>query len=304
MARHRNTARGSELKVLETGENPLTRSEPRRSNLALILSIMLGAAPASAATTLTTSDEAFGNNATSRAAAATLDDSWSSNFPTGAFSPDLFSGGSGSSGSKTFLDPTSASYQVDWQLGYIDATGPGLPTSTTFVIDTSGTATYGPSNSIQSGAPNPFNSETRLSTGFGGSGMNGIRLDFSNSTTDVYEFGFFVGDLESRANNGTDGRVILFDTSGMLIGDHPIRYTGAVDGSGGPTTYTSVELLGSPTGDENNDNGDWGNATTAFLAVSSDTPIGSMIVHVGDESKWGSRASNFRRRPSLLIIRY
>jgi len=279
------------LKIHETGESSLVRSEPRRSIFALILSIMLGTAPASAATTLTTSDEAFGNNATSRAVAATLDDSWSSNFPTGAFSPDLFSGGSGSSGSKTFLDPTSASYRVDWQLGYIDAAGPGLPSSTTFVFDTSGTATYGTSNSIQSGAPNPFNSETRLSTGFSSSGMNGIRLDFSNSTTDVYEFGFFVGDLESRANNGTDGRVILFDTSGMLIGDHPIRYTGMVDGSGGPTTYTSVELLGSPSGDANNDNGDWGNATTAFLSVSSDTPIGSVIVHVGDDDHTSSNTA-------------
>ena len=253
------------------------------SNFTIILTILLGEAAASAATTLTVSDEAFGNNSTTRAIANALDDSWAASFPTGAFRPDLFSGGSGYSGTKIFVDPTSASYRVDWQLGYVDTAGPGLPTATTFVPATSGTATYGPSTSLQSGAPNPYSSETRLSTGFSGSGLNGIKFDFVNSTTSIYEFGFFVGDLESRANNGTEGRVILFDISGTIIGDHPIRYTGSVNGSGGATTYTSIEALGSPSGPANNNTGDWGNATTAFLSISSDVPIGSVIVHVGDD---------------------
>lgn len=72
---------------------------------------------------------------------------------------------------------------------------------------TSGNVIYGASNSIQSGAPNPYSGETRVSTGFGGPGLNGARFDFGSSSTDILEFGIYVGDLETRANNGTSGRV-------------------------------------------------------------------------------------------------
>jgi len=234
-------------------------------------------------TTLTVSEEVFGNNATSRTIAATLDDEFGFSTPLGASRPDLFSGSSGFTGSSTFSDAGGADYQVDWQLGYIDGSGPGLPSSTTFINTTTGSVTYGTGNAIQSGAPNPFRTETRLSAAFSTPGLTGIRFDFTNSPTDINQFGIFVGDLESRANNGTDGRVILFDELGLLIGDHPIRYSGMVDGSAGPTSYTSVEPLGMPTGASNNNNGDWGNATTAFLSVASDTPIGFAIIHVGDD---------------------
>ena len=64
------------------------------------------AMPAWAQTTsLTVSNEVYGNNATARGKAALLDDSWAAGFPTGAFMTDLFAGGSGLSGTKTFTDP-------------------------------------------------------------------------------------------------------------------------------------------------------------------------------------------------------
>ena len=248
---------------------------------ALAFSLGMTGPVLAANTSLTVSDEVFGNNANSRSVAAALDDAWIAGLIAGSTRPNLFAGGSGNSGSAIFTDAEGADFQVDWQLGHIDASGPGLPTSTTFVSATSGSSTYGTSNTIQSGAPNPFNGETRLSTGNSGSGLNGIRFDFTNSPTNILEFGLFIGDLEARANNGTDARVILFDELGGVIGDHPLRYTGAVGGSG--TSYTSIEPAGSPSGTPNNDPGDWGDRTTAFISIESDTPIGYAIVHVGDD---------------------
>ena len=238
---------------------------------------------AAANTTLTVSDEIFANNATGRAKADALDDAWGASFPTGSHRPDLFVGGAGFSGSKTFTDPTGASYQVDWQVGRINQVGPGLPTSTTFIVATGGSVTYGPSTKIQSNSPNPYSTDTRLSTSVSGTGLKAVKLDFTNSTTDVFEFGIYVGDLESRPNNGTVGRVILFDTGGTVIGDHPIVFTGTIQTAGADILYTVTEPVGTPTGPANNDNGDWGNATTSFLSISSDTAIGSVIIHVGDD---------------------
>ena len=237
----------------------------------------------SASASLTISDEVFGNNATTRAKADTLDDTWAVSFPTGAHRPDLFSGGTGLSGTKTFTDPSGASYQVDWEVGRINQVGPGLPTSTTFILATGGSTTIGPSTSIQSSSPNPYTSETRLSTSASGAGLKAVKLDFNSSVTDVYEFGIYIGDLESRPNNGTDGRVIIFDTSGAVIADHAITYTGTVKNTDADTAYTVTEPTGTPSGAANNDNGDWGNGTTAFLSISSDTIIGSVIIHVGDD---------------------
>jgi len=236
-----------------------------------------------ASVSLIVSDEVSGNNATGRALSESLDDIWSSAYPSGAFRPDLFSTGAGYSGSKSFTDPLSNAYQVDWQFGYINDVGPGFPTSSTFINASSGNVIYGASNSIQSGAPNPYNSETRVSTGFSGSGLNGIKLDFNASTTDILEFGIYVGDLETRSNNGTTGRVIVFDKAGAIIDDLPIENTGTVLSSGGTTTYTPVEPLGSPSGNNNNPLSQWGNKTTVFLAISSIEAIGSVIIHVGDD---------------------
>ena len=250
---------------------------------ALFLSLAMAGPVQAANTAVAVSDEVYRNNITSRNIAATLDNPWIAGLPAGSTRPDLFSGGSGYTGTKTFSDTSGDTYRVDWQLGHIDDAGPGLPTSTVFVNATSGSSTYGTSNVIQSGAPNPYSSETRLSTGHSGSGLNGIRFDFTFSPTDISEFGIFVGDLESRANNGTEARIIIFDELGAVIGDHPLRYSGSVDGSGGQTTYTSIEPVGSPSGAANNNAGDWGDRTTAFLSVTSDTAIGYAIIHVGDD---------------------
>ena len=249
----------------------------------IFLVLFARAGTAFAGSTLTISDEAFGNNATGRANADILDNAWAASFPTGAHRPDLFLAGTGYTGSKIFSDPTGASYQVDWEVGRINQIGPGLPTSTSFILSTGGSVTYGPSTSIQSSSPNPYSTDTRLSTSVSGTGLKAVKLDFNSSVTDVYAFGFYVGDLESRPNNGTLGRVIVFDTGGVVIGDHPITYTGTVKTSGGDVVYTVTEPTGFPTGAANNDTGDWGNATTAFLSIASDTAIGSIIVHVGDD---------------------
>ena len=234
-------------------------------------------------TTLTVSDEVFGNNITTRTKANALDDAWAASFASGPHRPDLFVGGAGYTGSKAFTDPTGASYQVDWEVGRINQIGPGLPTSTTFINATGGSVTYGPSTSIQSASPNPYSTDTRLSTSVSGVGLKAVKLDFTNSTTDIYEFGIYIGDLESRPVNGTDGRVIVFNPSGGVIGDFPIVYTGTIQTSGADISYTVTEPLGSPTGAANNNNGDWGNATTAFLSIASDEVIGSVIIHVGDD---------------------
>lgn len=185
---------------------------------------------ANAATSVTISDEAFGNTVAGRAAAATLDDAWVGTLPFGEVRPDLFTGtGSGFpySGTKTFTDSILTPYQVDWQVGYMLNTsatstannlGPGTPTSIDFVATTTGgSVTIGTSTSIQSGAPNPYSSEARLSTGYSEFALNAVKLDFISSPTDIKEFGFFIGDLESRVNNGTAGRVIVFDEAGTLV---------------------------------------------------------------------------------------
>ncbi len=249
----------------------------------LCLVLFTTASNAMAGSTLTISDEVFGNNATSRTNANILDDAWGASFPTGSYRPDLFLGGAGFTGSKLFTDPSGASYQVDWEVGRINQVGPGLPTSTSFILATGGSVTIGPSTTIQSSSPNPYSTDTRLSTSVSGTGLKAVKLDFNNSATDIYAFGFYVGDLESRPNNGTVGRVIVFDKSGVVIGDHPIIYTGTVKTTGGDVLYTVTEPVGAPSGSANNDNGDWGNATTAFLSIASDIAIGSVIVHVGDD---------------------
>ncbi|CAA6823188.1 MAG: Unknown protein [uncultured Thiotrichaceae bacterium] len=241
-------------------------------NVLLITSVHAG-------TTVTVSDEAFGNNATGRSQAATLDDAWVSSLPSGIFSPDLFSGGAGYTGTKTFVDTTGAAYTVDWRLGYVQDTGPGTPTSTSFHLATGGTPTYGVSTQIQSNAPNPLSSETRLSVKVSGSTvLSAMELSFVNSATTVYEFGIFIGDLESRPVHGTTGRAIVYDTLGGLLTDTPIVYTGAVLNG---TNYTVTELT--PSGAAGNNSGDWGNETTAFLTIKSDQPIGKVIFHVGDD---------------------
>lgn len=236
-------------------------------------------------TTVTVSDEAFGNNGAGRAAAATLDDDWADSLPSGIFNPDLFEGGTGYDGAKTIIDPTGAFYRVGWEVGSIDDTGPGTPTSTTFIKATSGGVTYGSSDRIQGTAPNPV-SESRLSSGHSASGLNSILLDFSESLTPIYEFGIFIGDAESRINNGTAARMIVFDKFGALLKDAPIIYTGTVltgTGVGDSYTYTSVEPLGSPSGDANTPSGYWGNNTTAFVTVKSDHIIGKVIFQAGDD---------------------
>ncbi len=245
--------------------------------------LSVASADAFAGSSLTISDEVFGNNTTTRSKANALDDAWGASFPTGAHRPDLFAGASGYTGTNSFTDPSGANYQVDWEVGRINQVGPGLPTSTSFILATGGSVTIGASTSIQSSSPNPYSADTRLSTSVSGAGLKAVKLDFNSSPTDVYEFGIYVGDLESRPNNGTVGRVIVFDTAGVVIGDHPIIHTGTVQTSGASTTYTVTEPIGSPSGAANNDNGDWGNGTTVFLSVSSDTVIGSVIIHVGDD---------------------
>lgn len=232
---------------------------------------------------LTISDEVFGNNLTTRAKANALDNAWGASFPMGAYRPNIFVGASGYTGSNSFTDPSGANYQINWQVGRINQVGPGLPASTDFILATSGSVTIGTSTSIQSSAPNPYGAETRLSTSVSGVGLKAVKLDFSSSPTDVYEFGIYVGDLESRPNNGTVGRVIVFGIAGIVIGDHPITYTGTIKTTGADTSYIVTEPTGAPTGAANNNNGDWGNGTTAFLSISSDIVIGSVIFHVGDD---------------------
>ena len=232
-----------------------------------------------AGTTVTISDEAVGNNIAGRAAAATLDDAWANSLPSGIFNPNLFGGGSGYDGSKTIIDPSGSYYNIGWEVGHIDDSGSGTPSSTTFIKATSGTVTYGTSLRIQGKAPNPT-TDTRLSTGHSASGLNAILLDFSSSITPVYEFGVFIGDLESRLNNGTAARMIVFDQLGGLLSDSPIVFTGTVLNG---TNYTSVEPLGSPSGGSNTPSGFWGNDTTAFITVKSDQVIGKAILHTGDD---------------------
>lgn len=233
--------------------------------------------------TLTVSDEAHGNNVAGRANAGTLDDSWALGLSNGAHNPNLFSGATGLTGSKSFSDPSGASYTVGWSFAEVDDIGPGKPTATTFIAPTNSTITIGTNSRLQGTAPNPFPAETRISTGFSGPKLNGIELNFSSSPTDIYDFGIFVGDLESRLNNGTDGRVIVFDTTGVIIGDHSIIHTGVSSDGNNVTNYTPVEPLGSPSGGNNNPSKIWGNNTTVFLSVNADVPIGKAIIHVGDD---------------------
>jgi len=245
-----------------------------------------------AATTVTISHEAVGNTAAGRAAAATLDDAWTGSLPYGPpYNPNLFYGCTtpNYSGSKTFSDPASGlPYQVDWQAGAIIGTGPGTPTSTTFNNASTGTVTCGTGNVLQDSAPSPFPTETRLSIATGltnSSSLSALQLNFTTSSTDVYGFGLFIGDLESRPNNGTVGRILIFDESNVLVSDTPIVYTGSVLNSSTLPSYTVTEALGSPSGPANNNNstGYWGNQTTAFVSVASDQPIGRAVIHVGDD---------------------
>lgn len=83
----------------------------------LLLFGLLLASNVYANTTVTVSDEAFGNNIAGRAAAATLDDDWAASLPSGIFNPDLFEGGTGYDGAKTIIDPTGAFYRVGWEVG-------------------------------------------------------------------------------------------------------------------------------------------------------------------------------------------
>jgi len=229
---------------------------------------------------VTISDEAYGNNSSGRTEAAKLDDSWAAGFASGVFSPNLFSGGSGMSGVKSFSDDAGNNYQVGWQVGYIDDTGPGTPTSTTFKTNVTGTVTYGQSSNIQAGAPNPFPSETRITTNVNSNGLNAVRLDFTKSTYPITEFGIFVGDLESRPIHGTVARILVFNTAGQLMsnGDNSVIYRGTVKNG---TNYTVAES--SPTGPENNDEGDWGEKTTSFITVSASDKIGYVVFQVGDD---------------------
>ncbi len=259
-----------------------------RSGAAFILyalALTLGAIfPAQAANTnLDISEEVFGTNTAARINAELLDNAYGQQFPLGAVRPDLFEGGSGLSGSRTFSGGGGGSYRVDWQLGTINDSGPGTPTSTVFTNATGGSPVYNRNSNIQGRAPSPDRTDTRLSTSVNDAGLSAVRFDFSSSPTPISQFGIFVGDLESRANNGTEGRVILYDAAGSVIGDHPIRYSGTVVSSGGTTTYTSVEPVGSPSGAQNNNAGDWGNDTTAFLTITSDMPIAAAVIHVGDD---------------------
>lgn len=262
-----------------------------RARLFLLSLCLLANGNVWAATTVTISDEAFDNTAAGRTAAATLDDAWTGSLPYGAYSPNLFNGCAtpNYSGTKTFADPASGlSYQVDWQVGAISGTGPGTPTSTTFNNATAGTVTCGTGNVLQDAAPSPFPAETRLSIATGltsSSGLSALQLNFTTSPTDVYGFGLFIGDLESRPNNGTVGRILIFDESNVLVSDTPIVYTGTVLNSATLPSYTVTEALGSPSGPANNNNstGYWGNQTTAFVRVASDQPIGRVIIHVGDD---------------------
>ncbi|WP_299881435.1 hypothetical protein [uncultured Cocleimonas sp.] len=248
----------------------------------LFLLITFGT-PVYSATSVTIYDEAYRKSITGIAAAASLDDAWGSSLPYGAFRPDLFNttgAGLPHAGTKNFTDSIANPYQVDWQVGYINTTGPGIPTSIVFIPVNTGSVTLNTSDDIQSSAPNPYTFEYRLSTGFSAPGLNAIRLDFSNSSTSINEFGIYVGDLESRLNNGTAGRVIVYNTSGALLSDTPIQYTGTVLNG---VDYDSADPLGAPTGAAANPSGSWGNSTTSFIAVKSDDAIGRVIIHVGDD---------------------
>lgn len=230
-------------------------------------------------------EEAFGNNIAGREAAEKLDDIWANQFEQGTFSPDLFANGVGHTGTKHFSDINGAAYQVDWKIGYIDIVGPGTPTSIEFIHTSSGTVTYSPSNTIQGKSPNPYPDQSRLSAGFSSPGLSAVQLDFSQSTTPITDFGIYVGDLESRPKNGTVGRVLVYDISGVLINDQPIIYTGRVLNG---IDYTVVEAIGLPSGASNNDSGDWGNDTTAFISITSSQLIGKVVFHVGDDDHTGS----------------
>jgi hypothetical protein len=246
--------------------------------------------------TVTISDEAFGNNATGRTAAAALDDSWAASLSGGVIpemTSDIFSGATSDDMSGTSMFSFSgSSYQVDWQIVCASsAMGPGDPLSapalTDFTDVASGTSTIVTATTIQAGAPNPFPSVARLSTNLNSGscgGLNGIELDFTSSVTDITEFGIFIGDLESRPNNGTVAHILVYDVAGnlMINGEQEIVYNGNVQNG---TNYTVTEPLGLPSGPENNNNstGYWGNETTAFVTVSADQPIGHVIFIVGDD---------------------
>ena len=248
--------------------------------------LFLSSSSSFALTTVTISDEASGNTIAGRAAAASLDDAWVASFVDGVTHPDIFAGGTGYSQSTIFADINGFSYQVNWQLGYLNTTGPGTPVSIDFIdVNNGGTVTQGPSNAIQSGAPNPFPTGiTRLSPNLSNSGLNAIRFDFGSSPTPIREFGIFVGDTESRLNYGTAARVIVFDTVGNVINDTPIIQTGTVlNGTDYSPVVEPLATIGFPTGPNNNPSNKWGNGTTVFITVKADQPIGQVFIHVGDD---------------------
>lgn len=256
------------------------------------------------------SDEAHQNTIAGRSAAASLDDSWAAGFGSGVFSIDLFSNATSGdvTGSKSFADATAQPYQIDWQLGIINDSGPGLPTSQSFSAITSASpdaTTISASDSLQGVAPNPFASINRLSTnlnsvdavavGDASDGLNALRLDFTNSSTPIRNIGFFIGDTVSRPDNGTVARVLVFDPAGELLLDQPLVFTGNVLNAGdAPSPYTVSEGTSrAPSGPANNDNstGYWGNETTVFISVRSGIVgqnIGSIILHVGDDDHTSS----------------
>lgn len=256
--------------------------------------------------TISISDEATGNTIAGRAATQALDDNWVSNQTNGVTNADLFSNATTDdlSGSKTFSDANGNGYTIDWQIGFINEVGPGTPTSTSFTAVTNlntGSVTIGTSNTMQGTAPNPFSTQNRLSTGLNSSstpnsnnGLNAIRLVFTNSATEIQDVGFFLGDLESRPNNGTVARAIMISNGTTTAFD--IIYNGTVQNG---TNYTVTEPAGSPTGPSNNDNGDWGDDTSVFLSFSAPNPIDEIIIHVGDDDH---TSSNTGRTEQLGIV--
>jgi len=226
------------------------------------------------------SDEAFSNNKAGRVAAAKLDDAWSSGFASGTFSPNLFAGGSGPNGSKTFKDESGLSYEVGWQFGYISDVGPGTPKSMEFKHVSKEKVSYSAAKVIRSKAPSPYDRETSVSSEYSSPGLNAMQLDFTKSETPITDFGIFVGDLVSRPNHGTLARIMVFDKSKNLIkgGDVPVIYSGRVQNG---KNYLVREEK--PSGPSKNDKGDWGDQTTSFISVSSSVPIGYVIIQTGDD---------------------
>ncbi len=254
--------------------------------------------------TFTQSDEATGV-----VYARTQGDNWRNTYSGNNFeTPDLFGSAATNDATGSALFNLTASngfitsHRLDWEVGIMDGVvGPGNinPTKDDFKA----LAYEGGSNKVvynanmQGSAPNNILSVDGINTVLDSTynsdsndGVEALKLDFSNSEHNIDNFGFWIGDLESRASGGTVGGILVYDRNGNLMtnGSYDILYSGDVDGVS--NAYDPNDTSGS----NNNGLRQWGNNTASFVSITStgSLGIGEIYIFVGDDDINSSNTGN------------